>query len=103
MKKFLKSSDNRLYLNVTEYADRLWQHVDLFVLWEKGTTTYRLTITDKDELSFALGQPDKAVCIELGRMDELSHLFNTNNLKWEKADTLTHNGYIYVKYNDLFD
>lgn len=97
MKKFLKSMDDMLYMNVTDKAQALFGIFDLFVLWEKGDTTYRLPVTSGDELRFALTQPEKFICIEIGNVPP------ARKLNWERADTITHNGYIYVKYNDLFE
>lgn len=101
MKKHFKSIDGALYLNVTPQAKKLWQSVDLFVLWEKGDKTYRLPINTEEELNFALHQEGKSICMEIGTEDELSLYIHKNIEKWSQADTITHNGFIYVRCNDI--
>ena len=103
MAKFFKTLDGILYKNVTPHAHELFHHMELFVLWEKGDTTYRLPIDSLQELKYAIGQQGKYICIEVGTLEELSKFVSMKSFKWDKADTITHEGFIYVKYNDLLD
>jgi hypothetical protein len=103
MKKYFKTGDGYLYLNVTAHANELWQSksIELFVLWEKGNTTYRLPVMSEEELTFALNQDGKNICIEIGTAEELSGLFEQRIDKLSTADTITHNGFLYVRCNDI--
>jgi hypothetical protein len=105
MAKIFKSVDGMLYMDVTPQAQELWQShsFELFVVWEKSTTTYKLPITTDDELTYALSQEGKHICIEIGSADDLSSILSMKSFKWDRADTITHNGFVYVKYNDLLD
>lgn len=103
MKKIIKSSDGKVYLNVTDKADALFatHAFNMFAVWEKGESTLRIPIIDKHELQFAL-ENDKAVCIEIASLEDLINLLPMKPEKWESADKVLHNGYIYIRYADLF-
>jgi hypothetical protein len=105
MAKIFKALDGMLYMNVTPHAYELWRGktLDLFVVWEKGATVYKLPILEEVELTYALTQEGKHICIEIGSAEQLSDLLKIKSFKWEKADTITHEGFLYVKYNDLLD
>ncbi len=105
MAKILKTSDGMLYMNVTPHAFELWRSktFDLFVLWEKGSTVYKIPILEEVELTYAMTQEGKYICIEIGSAEQLSDLLKIKSFKWEKADTIIHEGFVYIKYNDLLD
>jgi len=103
MKKYFKASDDRLYLNVTEKAHKLFDSnlFELYVLWEKTGTTFRLPVTSEAELNFAMSQKEKFICIEIGSVEELSSYLNVKPIRLDKAETISHDGYLYVKCNDI--
>lgn len=95
--------DRMIYMSVhNSKAKSLWNVVDLYVLWQKGDTTYKLPILSKEELTFALEQEGKFICIEVGSAEELYPLLNPPIINWEKVDSVTKDGFLYVKYNDIF-
>lgn len=100
MKKYLKSMDGMIYLNVHDKARALWGIVDLFVLWEKENINHRINIATEDELLFFLNQEGRYVCMEIGHTDEL---IRPSIEKWNEADKITHNGYLYIRCNDILD
>lgn len=102
MAKVFKAVDEKLYLDVTEQAQILFPQVPLFAVWQKGETIYRLPITTGIELHFALDN-DKSVCLEVADARLIRRLYGSPKLKFEDADFITHNGFLYVKYNDLFN
>lgn len=101
MEKIVKTFDDKLYLDVTKNAQPLFGILDLFVLWKKGDTTHKLPITSSEELRFALAQEGKQVCIEVASREEIAQVITRAAINWSSVDTITHNGFIYVKYNDL--
>lgn len=105
MKTYYKTIDGMVYLNVDKKAQKLWDSktFDMYVIWEKGTTTYRLPLIDDAEFKFAIQQQGKAICIEIGREDEIMHALSMSRLSWSNAETIIHNGYVYVRYNDLVE
>lgn len=98
MAKILTASDDVMYLNVTPHALELWRSktLELFVLWEKGQTTYKLPIHSEEELTFAMGQEGKYICIEIGKLD-----VKPKKIDLDKVDAITHDGYLYVRFNDI--
>ena len=103
MKKIIKSSDGKIYLNVTDKATALFHtHAfDMYAVWEKSGTTFRIPIMEKQELDYAL-QNEKSVCIEVADIEDLINLIPMKPEKWEQADKVLHDGYIYIRYADLF-
>jgi hypothetical protein len=101
MAQILKSFDDKIYLDITDSASSLFGIIDLFVLWKKGDTTHRLPIGSSEELRFALAQEGKRIGIEVGAKEDILPVLNRGALNWSAVDTITHNGFIYVKYNDL--
>lgn len=95
--------DRLVYMSVHSKAKSLWGIIDLFVVWQKGDTTYKLPILSEEELLFALQQEGKVVCIELGPADELYSLVSPSVINWDKVDSITKDGFLYVKYNDVFN
>lgn len=103
MKKIIKSSDGKIYLNVTDKASELFNSnaFDMYAVWEKLGTTLRIPILETQELEYAL-QNDKAVCIEIADIEDLINLIPMRPEKWDHADKVLHDGYIYIRYADLF-
>lgn len=103
MKKYFKTGDDYIYMDVTNHAPELWQSksIELFVLWEKESTTYRMPIMSDEELTFALNQDGKFICIEIGTAEDLSGMFEQRREKLNNANTITHDGYVYVRCNDI--
>jgi hypothetical protein len=101
MQRHFKSTDGIVYLNVHAKARRLWGIIDLYLLWTKGSTTYRIPLTGEHELAYALSKDDKTVCIEIGFEEELRPIFPNNLEKIKTAHTITHDGYVYIRMNDI--
>ena len=103
MRNLIKSMDGKIFLNVTDKAETLFstQAFNMYAVWEKADATLRIPIQDKHELQFAL-ENDKAVCIEIASLEDLVNLLPMKPEKWELADKVLHNGYIYIRYADLF-
>lgn len=101
MKKHFKSIDNKIYLDITPHAEKLFNVLDLFMVWKKKGKTYRLPIFTDKELTYALKTEHMHVCIEVGKVEELSYLIAKPLTNLDKMNTITHEGFIYVKYNDI--
>jgi hypothetical protein len=103
MKKIFKTSDGRIYMNVTEKAEKLFStHMfDLYVVWEKEDKTFRLPVTDRQDIAVAM-EYNKSIAIEIASIQDVIDLIPMRPDKWEKADKLLHNGFIYIRYDDLF-
>lgn len=95
--------DKIIYMSVHNKARALWGAMDLFVVWQKGETTYKLPILSEEELTFALQQEGKVVCIEIGSAEELNPIVVPTITNWDKVDSITKDGFLYVKYNDIFN
>ena len=92
-----------VYMDVHDKANALWECgvLDLFVVWEKGSRVFKLPILSKNELDFVLKQEGRVVCIELGSIDQMTQLFHPKIEKLSNADTITHDGFLYVRCNDI--
>lgn len=103
MKKIIKSSDGKIYFNVTDKAEALFHSkaFDLYAVWEKAGSTLRIPIFEKQELDYALAN-EKTICIEIASLEDLINLIPLKPEKWEQADKILNNGYIYIRYADLF-
>ena len=98
----ITSTDGVVWIDVSDRARRIF-NADLFQLyhvWEHGGRTLRIPIVDEVDLEYA-EQTGHPICIEVGRLSkgELSDKVTADS--WRDADKITHNGYVYVKYNDL--
>lgn len=96
MRKFFKTTDGLSFMDVSDKAFAIFDHnlFDLYALWQKGETTYRIPITERGDIQVALDY-HKSICIEV------PNLCQCNVDKWADADKITHNGYIYVRYSDI--
>jgi hypothetical protein len=74
MKKYFKTIDGKIYLDITPKAKELFGILDLYSLWQKGNITYRLPMIDEAELNFMLTQENKSICIEIGKDSDIKHL-----------------------------
>ena len=99
----IKSAGGVLWLEVTEKAEALLKAgvFDLYVvtILENGDTR-RLPVLDESDLDFAERNNGK-ICIEIGRYEAEKSLGHVTLDSWDNADKIQHNGYIYVRYNDL--
>lgn len=96
MRKYFKTMDGLSFMDVSDKAFALFDHklFDLYALWNKGDTTYRIPITDRGDIQVALDY-HKSICIEV------PHQCQCNVDKWTEADKLIHEGYVYVRYSDI--
>lgn len=96
MKKFFKAMDGLLYMDVTEKALKIFDSnlFELFAVWQKGETIYKIPVLDREELDVAISY-GKYLCIEVGPQ------CHCNPDRWSDADKIIHEGYVYVKYSDI--
>ena len=98
--KIVKSSDGMLWLDVTDKAEKLFKAdlFQLFLVWKVEEKTLRIPIDDEDDLKFAL-KSDGIICLIVE--GDVSDIIDITKDSWEKADKISHNGFIYVRYADL--
>lgn len=96
MRKSFKTTDGLTFMDVSDKAFAIFDYklFDLHAVWQKGDTTYRIPITERDDIQVALDY-HKFICIEV------PSLCQCNVDKWSDADKILHNGYIYVRYSDI--
>ena len=96
MAKIFKTIDGMQCMDVTSKAYKIFDAniFNLYIVWEKGTTTYKLPVTEKSDIDVAI-QYKKFICIEIGPA------CNCGIDKWSDADKIIHEGYVYVKYSDI--
>lgn len=92
--------DKFVWCDVTDKARELLRLniFQLFAVWERDGSTFRIPITDETELEYCLGNM-YSVCIELSDQSERMRFVTVNS--WNEADKITHNGHVYVRYADL--
>ena len=98
--KIVKSSDGMLWLDVTDKAEKLFKAdlFQLFLVWKVEEKTLRIPIDDEDDLKFAL-KSEGIICLIVE--GDVSDITDITKDSWEKADKISHNGFIYVRYSDL--
>jgi hypothetical protein len=103
MKKIFKTSDGRIYLSITQKAEQLFEvgMFDMYAVWEKGDNVFRLPILEKEDIDIA-HKYDKSICIEIASVQDIIDIIPMKPDKWDKADKVLHNGFIYIRYDDLF-
>ena len=104
----IKSQEGFVWLDVTDRAEKIFssQAFELFHVWKKEEKTFRMPILDYAELRYALDtsfptSEQHSICIEVGDEHENKKLDFVTKESWELADKLQHNGFIYVRYDDL--
>lgn len=103
MKKYFKSLDNKIYLDVTDQAKKLFGALDLFIVWTKENKTHNLPIVSLRDLAYGLKNNNMHVCIEVGTEDALLCIIQRHLPNLDKMNTITHEGFVYVKYNDILN
>lgn len=93
-----------IYMDVTDKATMMWIGVglELFMVWQHGGRIHAIPIQSYEELTHAI-DTERKVCIKIGTTDQLATLVNVNPENFERADKIIHDGYVYVRYNDLVD
>lgn len=96
MAKIFKTLDGMQCMDVSKKAYEIFDAnlFDLYVVWEKGDKTYKLPVTERTDIDFAL-QFKKFVCINTGPACQC------DIDRWSDADKIIHNGYLYVRYSDI--
>lgn len=101
MGKIIKGHGDELYLDVTDKARDIAHLFKLWSMWERDGRTYRLPIMEESDLEYALNN-GRRVCIEVASGDEVRELYRRKKEGWPKAKKILIDGYIYVKYSDLY-
>jgi hypothetical protein len=98
----ITSTDGVIWLDVTDKARKIFETelFQLYHVWESDGKTMRIPIVDEIDMEYAetTGHP---ICIEVGRLSDGELSEKVTSGSWKEADKITHNGYVYVKYNDL--
>lgn len=102
MSKIIQSKEGFIWLDVTEDANKIFfcNLFNLFLVWEKDGNTFRVPIEDEIDLDYAI-EIGGRICIEIGNSSGSDKIEFVTRDSWNSADKITHNGYVYVRYNDL--
>lgn len=102
MSKIIQSKEGFIWLDITEDANKIFfsNLFSLFLVWQKEGNTFRIPITDEMDLDYAV-QVGGKICIEIGSANGSDKIEFVTRDSWNAADKITHNGYVYVRYNDL--
>lgn len=78
--------------------------IDLFALWIANGQNYKLPITHAIEYEFIISKvPDAVICLEVGDINELSDIIPPHKERWNEAHKITHEGFLYIRVNDIWD
>jgi hypothetical protein len=105
MDRIIKSSDGYIWMNVSDKAQEVFDSklFQLQEVWfrEEDNKVMRIPIDTQDDLHRAVATIGRFICIYMGRIeDSISVGFVTQD-SWSAADKITHEGFTYVKFNDL--
>jgi len=102
MSKIIQSREGFVWLDVTPKANKIFfsKLFPLYLVWRDNEKTLRIPILDEIDLDYAMGI-NGMICIEVGDTKDSEAIDFVTLNSWESADKITHNGYVYVRYNDL--
>lgn len=98
--KLIKTTDGRIWMDVTQESYALPRVFTLHYLFEKQNYTECLPVRDLEHHNQIL--KDKGtITIYVGELPNMNTIDHVTAESWEQADKIQHDGFIYVRYSDL--
>ena len=103
MSNIIISSEGMLFFVVDKESNIIMKHdvFTLFKVWHNGEDWESKVISNEADLIKAKNDKGIFVCLGLGRLDASMILPCLPDGRWNNADTIVHEGFVYVKANDL--
>jgi hypothetical protein len=103
MSNIIIDSEGMLFFAVDKESNNIMKHdvFTLFKVWHDEEDWQSKVIKNEAELIQAKNEKNIFICLSLGRLDASMILPCIPEGRWNNADTIVHEGFVYVKANDL--
>lgn len=96
----MKAHENYIFYDVTDKSLELIGILPLYELWEDDFNKYYTPLEYDYEVQRALTMNHK-VCMAIGTLDNDRVIIRNGINSWMDCKKIVHEGFVYVKFNDL--